>query len=256
MLLFLLTIPLFAQNTPSKKNSSSTLLDSAGVFTGTVELVSIYNTVMVTVLSSEAGQVQIQFGDKASTTTYVWIKTYTFTYAGGEGGTATYSVPVHAPYMRVIYTNGVVDQTSFNLITMLHAQPNAPTNDLGELKTNISSFPNDLAYANVRNSWDWARSLTVYSDTVKTDSVLVVRSRDTISIGGSEWSKVTIKPLASTDSIYFAIGTTAPSVWGLLKGTETFVSEKLSKTYFTKVFLKGAGLPDHIESYQVIIEAF
>ena len=119
----------------------------------------------------------------------------------------------------------------------------------------VSLFPNGQTYANIRDSWAWARSLVAYADTVRSDSVLVVRSRDTLSIGGTEWSKVTIKAGAA-DSISFGIGTTAPSVWYTLYAGQSFTSEKLNKTYFTKVFIKGAGVANHIESYQVIIEAF
>lgn len=119
----------------------------------------------------------------------------------------------------------------------------------------LSTFPGGQTYANVRNSWDWARSFVAYADTVRSDSVLVVRSRDTLTIGGTEWSKVTIKAGAA-DSISFGIGTVEPTVWYTLYAGQTFTSEKLSKTYFTKVFIKGAGVADHIESYQVIIEAF
>lgn len=122
----------------------------------------------------------------------------------------------------------------------------------------VSLFPNGQTYANIRDSWAWARSRVVYADSVRTDSVSVVRSRDTVSITATEWAKVTIS-VASGDSVSFAIGTVAPSnywEWQTIRDKETFISEKLNFTYFTKVFIKGAGYPDHIESYQVIIEAF
>lgn len=122
----------------------------------------------------------------------------------------------------------------------------------------VSLFPNGQTYANVRDSWQWARIRTVFADSVRTDSVAVVRSRDTVSITATEWAKVTMH-VAAGDSVSFAIGTTAPSnywEWQTIRNGETFVSEKLNYVYFTKVFIKGAGYPDHIESYQCIIEAF
>jgi hypothetical protein len=120
----------------------------------------------------------------------------------------------------------------------------------------LQLFFNGHSYVDNRNSWDWARSLTTYIDTVKTDSVSLVRSRDTLTIGGSEWSKITIRGLASTDSLQFTVGTTAPATFQRVFGTTPFVTEKLNKTYFTKVFIKGYGANNSIKSYQVTIEAF
>lgn len=155
-----------------------------------------------------------------------------------------------------------------NLVSMLLVTPDGSANcvvivskksgglALGTQTTKISQFPNSQTYADVRNSWEWARSLTTYIDTVKTDSAAVVRSRDTLTIGGTEWSKITIRGLAATDSLQFAVGTTAPATFQRVFGTTPFVTEKLNKTYFTKVFIKGYGANDSIKSYQVIIEAF
>jgi len=121
----------------------------------------------------------------------------------------------------------------------------------------VSQFPGGQTYADVRNNWDWAKSWTVTADSVRSDSLTVVRSRDTVLIGGTVWAKITIRPTATTDSIAYAIGTTAPSTWHYLYGSgQGYESVPLNKTYFTKVFIKGAGLADHIESYQLVIEAF
>lgn len=116
----------------------------------------------------------------------------------------------------------------------------------------ITQFPNSQTYADIRNSWDWARSSTTYIDTVKANSVAV----DTILIGGTEWSRVTVSGVASTDSLDFAVGTTAPTTFHRIFGTTPFVTEKLNKTYFTKVFLKGRGISGSVRTYQVTIEAF
>ncbi len=120
----------------------------------------------------------------------------------------------------------------------------------------ITEFPGGNTYADVRNSWDWARSFTTYSDSVRTDSAAVVRSRDTLTIGGSEWAKVTIRGTSASDSLYFGVGTTAPTIWTKVTGTTPFVTEKLNHTYFTKVFIRGYGANNSIKSYEVTIEAF
>ncbi len=116
----------------------------------------------------------------------------------------------------------------------------------------ITEFPGAKTYADIRNSWDWARSSTTYIDTVKVNSVAI----DTLLIGGTEWSKVTVSGIASTDSLDFAVGTTAPATFHRIFGTTPFVTEKLNKTYFTKVFLKGRGVSGNVRTYQVTIEAF
>jgi len=161
ILFLLLTIPLFAQTTlfQSSKNSSTTLLDSAAVFTGAVEgPIAIYNSVAVTVLSAQAGTLQVQFGSKVTATTYIWIKTYEFTYTGGDAGAATKWLPIEAPYMRVIYTNSTVDQVSFNLVTMLHQQPSLIntvdgeplfTTDNPAAVFNIPSYQDEVITANI-----------------------------------------------------------------------------------------------------------
>lgn len=123
-------------------------------------------------------------------------------------------------------------------------------------KLKISNFPNGNTYADIRDSFNWARSITTVIDSVRNDSLTVVRSRDTISIGGTEWSKITIRGVASTDSLEVGVGTVAPSTWIRIIGTTPYVSEKLNKTYFTKVFIKGYGYKDVIKQYQLVIEAF
>lgn len=143
MLLFLLAIPLFAQNTQSTRNSSITWLDSAAVFTGTPELISIYNTVSTTIRSNVGGTLKMQFGIERSRGVYFWVKTYTFAYTANDTA-FTKSVPVDAPYFRVVYTNGATDQTSFALTTMYHAESNAPTATDGKLEISGSTSNGSL----------------------------------------------------------------------------------------------------------------
>ena len=95
-------------------------------------------------------------------------------------------------------------------------------------------------------------SSTTYIDTVK--KVASIRT-DTLLIGGVD-AKITIKGMAATDSLEWAIGKTAPVTFRRLFGVTSESTEKLSKYDFTKVFVRAYGATNAIRTYQVVIEAF
>ena len=95
-------------------------------------------------------------------------------------------------------------------------------------------------------------STTTYIDTVK--KVVSIRT-DTLLIGGVD-AKITIKGMAATDSLEWAIGKTAPVTFRRLFGVTSESTEKLSKYDFTKVFVRAYGATNAIRTYQVVIEAF
>lgn len=243
----------------STKNTTVTALDSAATFTGTAEMVTEYNYITILIrsnISSATNGIKIKMGNSSTS----FQQTLFFSYVANDTTTNRITIPLSGKYFQITYTNGTTDQTTFNLTTYLHKALMFPIDASGNIKTtsSITTFPSGLTYANIRDSFSWARIRTVFADSVRTDSVSVVRSRDTVTITATEWAKVTMS-VAAGDSVSFAIGTTAPSnywEWHTIRNGETFVSEKLNFTYFTKVFIKGAGYPDHIESYQCIIEAF
>ncbi len=255
LILFLL-IPIFIFGQPKQSsigvNSTYTALGSAATFTGTWEkITSNYNSLTVIVRSdksSAASGLKIELSrDGKNINAY-----FLFSYAANDTTTNRYTVPLTADYYRVIYTNTTSAQTTFSLTSILNEAMIQNVDALGNVKNTITQFPNSQTYADIRNSWDWARSFAQYSDTVKVNSV----AKDTLIVGGSEWAKVTIRGKASTDSLYFGVGTTAPTTWTKIIGTTPFVTEKLSHTYFTKVFIKGYGAASSIRSYEVTIEAF
>lgn len=261
LILLLLVGVTSGQNlTISSNNTTSTALDSAATFTGTVEANVNYNYITILIrsnVSSASNGVKVRMGRGTS----AFEQTLFFSYTANDTINNRITIPLSGKNFRVEYTNGTTDQTTFSLTTYMHKESVLPIDASGNIKVSsvISAFPSNLSYANIRNSWDWARIRTVFADSVRTDSVSVVRSRDTVSIVAAEWAKVTVR-VSSGDSVKFAIGLTAPSneeEWQTIRSGEApFISEKLNYTYFTKVFIKGAGYPDHIESYQVIIEAF
>ncbi len=99
---------------------------------------------------------------------------------------------------------------------------------------------------------DRAVGSTTYIDTVK--KVASIRT-DTLLIGGTD-ARITVKGMASTDSLEWAVGKTAPATFRRLFGVTPESTEKLSKYNFTKVFLRAYGVINSVRTYQVIIEAF
>lgn len=95
-------------------------------------------------------------------------------------------------------------------------------------------------------------SSTTYIDTVK--KVVSIRT-DTLLIGGVD-AKITIKGMAATDSLEWAVGKTAPVTFRRLFGVTPESTERLSKYDFAKVFVRAYGATNAIRTYQVVVEAF
>ncbi len=240
LLVVLMPMLLLAQPKQSTLNSRYTVLGSGATFTGTWEQIKgDYNSVTVIVRS-----------DKSSATNGLKIELskngvdinafFIFSYTANDTTTNRYTVPLTASYFRVVYTNTTAVQTTFSLTTVLN----------NVFMPNIDAF--GRINTNNKNSWDWVKSFTQYSDTVKVNGVAV----DILTIGGTEWAKVTVRGKSSTDSLYVGFGTTAPTVWTKIIGTSSFVTEKLNHTYFTNVYLKGYGVTGSVRNYEVTIEAF
>lgn len=94
-------------------NSSTTPLGISGVFTGTSFDAKDFATLSISVVSdasSTAGGLSVQFSQDGTN----WDHTHTFTYTAGGNG-LSYNLPVEMRYVRVVYTNDGVAQTSFRL---------------------------------------------------------------------------------------------------------------------------------------------
>ncbi len=167
------------------------------------------------------------------------INTTTFLGKGADSLTASLVYDVNGDTVHVILTQPMID--SLQIVALTQA--------VIDSLQKIDLFPGAKTYADVRNSWDWIRSYTTTTDTVKL-------TEDTISITATEWSKVTIRTMGTNDSLYYAIGTTAPATFSVLLPGQIFVTEKLNATYFTKVFIRAYSGDESIKYYQVIVEAF
>jgi len=180
LLIILTCITLQAQNsTLSLKNSTTALLDSAGVFTGTAEPISGYNSINITIRADQSATFKVLFGNTSTITTATAVKTYSFSYTANDT-VYTKVVSVDAPYFKIIYTNGAVAQTKFYLMTMLSKEVSLPLDAFGTPKMIIEEF---------------ATKFIGETDTLTTRT-------DTVTVSGSYWAQGEIK---ADDSIQVAI---------------------------------------------------
>ena len=120
LILFMFLVgALSAQSIKDSGNSTTSLLDSSDVFTGTRKLVVDYNSVTVSMWSDDTATVSVQFGDLVSNT-FTIQRYYNFTYLANDT-TFSKDFPIVAPYYRVVVTNSIDDSmTVFRLTSMLH----------------------------------------------------------------------------------------------------------------------------------------
>lgn len=130
LLFFLITIPLMAQDynntVVSDTNSTYTNLVDSVAFTGGAELVRGYSSVSVIVFVSHpsyANGLSLQFGSKSDigSTTINWDRRFLFTVPDSStDADSIYTVPVVAPYFRLVYTNGATTTTTLRITTSFH----------------------------------------------------------------------------------------------------------------------------------------
>lgn len=97
----------------STGNSTTTPLGISGVFTGTAFDAKDFATLSISVTSDQnsiTDGLSVQFSQDGTN----WDHTHTFTYTAGGNG-LSYNLPVEMRYVRVVYTNDGVAQTSFRL---------------------------------------------------------------------------------------------------------------------------------------------
>lgn len=142
IILILIFIPLvlLAQPYQSTINSRTTNLDSAGVFTGTIEkITSDYNWIAITVRSDQSGTGVLQW-TRSNMGTVVWDNANAFTHTASDTTTNTHWFPVKLGYFRVIYTNDTAATTQFRLTTVLMKGSNSEVDLVtGDPKVTISN---------------------------------------------------------------------------------------------------------------------
>jgi len=163
-------IPIQAQSTKDIGNCTTTTLDSAEVFTGYRRDVTAYNSVAVSMWSDDTASVQIQFGELVNTV-FTVQRYFNYTYLANDS-TFTKTVPVVAPFYRVVVTNAVDDSmTVFKLTSMLHKGYSPPIDVEAYVTVNVSNGSGTSAV----NIQDGGNSITV-DGTVSTTAQTVIDS--------------------------------------------------------------------------------
>lgn len=145
-------------NIVSVLNSSASTLTSGSVYTGTLEDVSNFAEMRVSVISDVASATDgLSIQQSSNGTNWDITDVYTIPAATGK----TFVVPRQAKFLRIVYTNGGTNQTSFRLQTILDRMPTAPSSQRpSDSRSNDNDMVEMLSYGNVYDSATntWSRS--------------------------------------------------------------------------------------------------
>lgn len=111
-------LPVYGRSDVDNNNSTTTPLDADATFTGTSTDILNYASMSLLVEADQAsatGGLKVQYSYDEST----WHDGEAYTIPADT--TKFFTPPKQARYMRVVYTNGAVAQTSFKLYMMLNA---------------------------------------------------------------------------------------------------------------------------------------
>jgi hypothetical protein len=95
----------------SNGNSTSVMLGVSGIFTGTIEDVSKYISILITINSDVSSIIQIYFGANPSN---MKLKAQ-YTYTANEN--KSINIKVTDRFFQIIYNNGLLSQTTFTMQT-------------------------------------------------------------------------------------------------------------------------------------------
>lgn len=146
--------------TGSTNNSSTATLTANSVFTGTSDDTINYNEIRVSVFSDQVSATNGLSIQQSSNGTN-WDITDTYTISASTG--STFAIPRQARYVRVVYTNGGVNQTTFRLATILNRIGTmASSQRAGDAYTNETDLQQEQSFLMGYNgaTWDRLRSTT------------------------------------------------------------------------------------------------
>lgn len=147
-----------ARGTVSTNNSTTSTLLAAATFTGTGEDVTNYSSINVTVIASHVSATD-GLSIQQSTDNSNWDITDTYTIPATTG--KTYLVPRQARYLRVVYTNGGTNQSSFRLQTILNRDSaRGSSNRAGDAYTNETDLDQNQVFLMGYNGTTWDRLRT------------------------------------------------------------------------------------------------
>lgn len=160
--------------TISTVNSTTANLGVSATFTGTTEDVTIYAQATVSVFANQASATDgLSIQQSTDGTNWDFFDVYSIPASTGK----TFTIPVQARYMRIVYTNGAVAQTAFRLQTVYSVgvrrgsavrpqDGRANDNDMEEVMSYLSAFNG--------TSWDRVRLKPASTAVAATDQALVV----------------------------------------------------------------------------------
>jgi len=232
----------------STKNSSTTALDSAGVFTGTVDEAVGYNYLTIIAKSDKASAssgIKIQFGRSSGT----YEHNYFFSYTAGDTLTNKITLPIAGRFFRVVYTNTTSAQTTFSLTTYKHKEIQLPIDATGSVKVAVTSsaLPTGAATSAKQDSGEVtlnniegsllilrgyehpATKYLIVSGSVDTTDV------DTVSFTSTVWTKFKLEALDSTIELSFDGFVTALDVTTL---TPFELLDKISAVTFPEIYVR------------------
>jgi len=139
----------------STVNSTTVALAANGVFTGTLEDVTQYASITVSLIASQASATDgLQIQQSPDGTNWDVSDTYTIPAATGK----TFGAQIVARYFRIVYTNGATIQASFRLQTIFH-EKQLVTSVIKpqDGRSNENDFQEVMAYLGFFNGTSWDR---------------------------------------------------------------------------------------------------
>lgn len=141
--------------TVSTVNSSTATLLAAAVFTGTSEDAINYNEIRVSVIASHASATDgLSIQQSSDGTNWDISDTYTIPAATGK----VFALPRQARYVRVVYTNGGTNQSSFRLSTIFNRVATMSSSQrAGDGYTNETDLEQTQDFNMLYNGTTWDR---------------------------------------------------------------------------------------------------
>lgn len=163
------------QNIKDSSNSTTTPLNSSQVFSGTSTITNGYTCINLHIQSdqpSAANGLKIEFSIDGSG----WYTGYTDTYYGES---QIYNKTLHITdlYYKVEYTNGIDNQTSFNLTSYLTVNNTVNNSEILNLSSNLDAFgrvrmTEPLTILDFTNNTPYGTSSRLTTKTTGTGSII------------------------------------------------------------------------------------
>lgn len=221
--------------TVSTNNSSTATLLSGAVFTGTSDDSLNYNEIRVTVIASHASATDGLSIQQSSDNTN-WDSTDTYTIPATTG--KTYSVPRQARYIRVVYTNGGTNQSSFRLQTILNRLgTKASSQRAGDAYTNETDLEQQQSFLMGFNGTTWDRIRTVGTGVLSASAVLTAGSAIVGKVGIDQTTPGTTNLVALTAETTKVLGVTrtADGAGNLITSTGNALDVNLKTSAATNI---------------------